>query len=174
MVCEGKPYPPQRLEDFQILPGVAEALWSLRRAGFLLIVATNQPDIGRGVQRREVVEAMHRILYRRLPVDDIKVCYDTENSGCTCYKPKPGMLLDAATEYGIDLTGSYMVGDRWRDVGAGKAAGCCTIFIDRHYNEPLLDLPDLVCSDLSEATAYIMERNGHADHGGCDGETHGP
>lgn len=174
VVRDGKPYPPHRLQEFEILPGVPDALCALRTAGFLLIVVTNQPDIRRGIQRQDVLEAMHRLLLRQLPLDDIKVCYDTDHQGSTCYKPKPGMLLEAATEYGIDLGRSYMIGDRWRDVGAGKAAGCCTIFINRHYDEDLLDTPDLVCGDLSEAVAWIMERNGYAGHGGSNGETHRP
>jgi len=110
------------------------------------------------VQRREVVEAMHRQLRAELPLDDIKVCYEADGAGCACSKPKPGMLLAAARERGIDLSRSYMVGDRWRDVGAGKAAGCFTIFIDRGYREALIDTPDAVCADLSEAAAVILRR----------------
>jgi D-glycero-D-manno-heptose 1,7-bisphosphate phosphatase len=173
LVRDGKPHAPQTLDEFEILPGIADALWPLRNAGFLLIVATNQPGIGRGLQPREVIDAMHRRLIRELPLDDIKVCYE-DGPGGTCYKPKPGMLLEAASEYGIDLPRSYMIGDRWRDVGAGKAAGCYTIFIDRQYDEPLVDAPDLVCRDLSEATAFIMQRNGYGDHGGCNAEARRP
>ena len=141
---------------------VAESMRRLKEGGFLLIVATNQPDVARGVQRREVVEAMHRRLSTELPIDDIKVCYELDGPACTCYKPKPGMLLEAARERDIDLIRSYMVGDRWRDVGAGKAAGCFTIFIDRGYSEPLTDTPDAVCTDLAAATAVILEKSGHA------------
>jgi D-glycero-D-manno-heptose 1,7-bisphosphate phosphatase len=156
LVRDGRPYPPATLDEFEILPGVAEALRALDDAGFLLIVATNQPDVARGLQRREVVEAMHRRLLDELPLDDIKVCYETDESRCACYKPKPGMLLEAARELGIALASSYMVGDRWRDVGAGKAAGCFTIFIDRGYAEPLTDTPDAVCTNLPEAAAIIL------------------
>ncbi len=156
IVREGKPYPPQSLQQFSILPGVKEALTDLAEAGFILIVATNQPDVARGVQRREVVEAMHRRLMTELPLDDIKVCYEVETPTSACYKPKPGMLLEAAQERGIDLTGSYMVGDRWRDVGCGRAAGCYTIFIDRGYVESLREEPDATCGNLTEAAAIIL------------------
>jgi transaldolase len=158
LVRDGRPYPPATLDEFEILPGVAEALRALDDAGFLLIVATNQPDVARGLQRREVVEAMHRRLLDELPLDDITVCYETDESRSACYKPKPGMLLEAARKLGIDLASSYMVGDRWRDVGAGKAAGCFTIFIDRGYAEPLTDTPDAVCTNLPEAAAIILRR----------------
>ena len=153
---DGKPYPPASLIEFEILPGVRETLLRLRDAGFLLIVATNQPDVAMGSQRREVVEAMHAQLMNQLPLDDIKVCWELDHPNCTCYKPKPGMLLAAAFERDIDLAHSYMVGDRWRDVGAGKAAGCFTILIDRGYAEPLHETPDATCADLQEAAAIVL------------------
>lgn len=162
VVRDGKPYPPPTLEAFELLPGVAETLCRLKDAGFLLIVVTNQPDVARGAQRREVVEAMHQRLMSELPIDDIRVCYEVNSPACTFYKPKPGMLLEAARERDIDLMRSYMVGDRWRDVGAGKAAGCFTIFIDRGYSEPLTETPDAVCTDLAAATVIILEKSGHA------------
>ncbi len=161
-VRNGKPYPPATLDEFEILPGVAVALRTLSQAGFLLIVATNQPDVAREQQRREVVEAMHKTLRAELPLDDIKVCYEIESPSTTRYKPKPGMLLEAAHERGIDLSHSYMVGDRWRDVGAGKRAGCFTIFIDRGYAEPLVETPDAICTDLPQAAAFILRHINHS------------
>lgn len=158
-VRNGKPYPPTTLDEFEILPGVAEALGTLSRAGFLLIVATNQPDVASGKQRREVVEAMHKKLRDALPLDDIKVCYELDSPASTRYKPKPGMLLEAAHERGIDLSRSYMVGDRWRDVGAGRRAGCFTIFIDRGYAEPLAEAPDATCTDLPQAAVLILSHS---------------
>lgn len=159
VVKNGKPYPPATVEEFEILPGVAEALGALSRAGFLLIVATNQPDVASGKQRREVVEMMHKKLRDALPLDDIKVCYEFDSPTSTCYKPKPGMLLEASREREIDLTHSYMVGDRWRDVGAGRRAGCVTIFIDRGYVEPLTETPDATCADLPQAAAFILKHS---------------
>lgn len=165
VVRAGKPYPPRSLNEFVILPGVNEALQNLADAGFLLIVATNQPDVARGTQRREIVEAMHRHLRQELPLDDIKVCYEEDVPTNTCYKPKTGMLVEAARERGIDLTKSYMVGDRWRDVGCGRAAGCYTIFIDRGYAEALRDVPHATCSDLTEAAAIILRHSNSCVNG---------
>lgn len=158
VVRDGMPHPPATLANFEILPGVPEALRALEEAGFLLVVATNQPDVARGLQQLEVVEAMHKRLREELPLDDIKACYELDGPSCTCYKPKPGMLLEAAREHNIDLGRSYMVGDRWRDIGAGRGAGCFTIFIDRGYAEPLTEAPDAICADLSEATTMILRR----------------
>jgi D-glycero-D-manno-heptose 1,7-bisphosphate phosphatase len=168
-VRDGKAHPPPTLDDFEVLPGVAEALRALDAAGFMLIVVTNQPDVARGLQRREVVEEMHRRLREALPIDDVKVCYDTDGPTSTWHKPKPGMLLAAARERDIDLARSYMVGDRWRDVGAGKAAGCFTIFIERGYAERLIDRPDAVCSDLVQAVDIILANEGRpAGPGGSE------
>jgi D-glycero-D-manno-heptose 1,7-bisphosphate phosphatase len=156
LVREGKPYPPARLEDLEVLPGVKDALQALREAGFLLIVATNQPDVARGTQSREVVEGMHAHLMATLPLDEIKTCYGTDTESCDCYKPRPGMLLEAQHQYGIDMRRSIMVGDRWRDVGAGKAAGTFTIFIDYGYQERRPDSPDATVSSMAEAAAVIL------------------
>jgi D-glycero-D-manno-heptose 1,7-bisphosphate phosphatase len=155
---DGRPYPPASLLEFEILPGVAEACRRLRAAQFLLVVATNQPDVGRGTLRREAVEELHAYLLRTLPLDRIEVSYAAggENPPDEYRKPRPGMLLRAARELGIDLTRSFMVGDRWRDIDCGYAAGCRTVLIDYHYAEELRQLPDHRVKDLVEAADWIL------------------
>ena len=157
VVRDGKPYPPASLDEFVLLPGVESATLALRTAGFLIIVVTNQPDVATGVQQLHVVEAMHNKLRLAGICDDIKVCYHTDADLCDCRKPKPGMLFDAAREWQIDLSRSYMVGDRWRDIGAGKAAGCYTFFIDYKYREQSADKPDAVVASLQEASTLILQ-----------------
>lgn len=152
----GRPFPPATLEEFELLPGAEGALRALRLAGLLVIVVTNQPDVASGIQRREIVEAMHDKLRSAGLCDDIKVCYHTDAHDCGCRKPKPGMLLEAASEWQIDLAASFMVGDRWRDVAAGKAAGCYTYFIDYQYGEARADNPDAVVESLAEAGKLIL------------------
>ena len=156
VVRNGKPYPPATLEEFELLPGVERAIHALRKAEFLIIVVTNQPDVATGVQRREVVESMHDKLRAAGICDDIKVCYHAEEDGCDCRKPKPGMLVEAASEWQIDLARSFMVGDRWRDMAAGKAAGCHTFFIDCEYRERRAESPDAVVGSLKEAGSLIL------------------
>ena len=95
IVRDGRPYPPATLEAFEILPGVAEAVRRLHDAGFLLIVATNQPDVARGTQRREVIEAMNARLAAVMPLDEFRVCYE-DGDDCPRRKPNPGLLLEAA------------------------------------------------------------------------------
>ena len=154
---DGMPYPPHTLDEFRLLPGVVEACSRLRRAGFLLVVATNQPDVGRGELSQAIVEQMHDRMSEQLTLDRIEVCYDPGGGVPSEYrKPKPGMLLRAAHALDIDLSRSYMVGDRWRDIDCGHAAGCKTVFIDLHYREPLHTQPDFRATDLPSAVQIIL------------------
>jgi D-glycero-D-manno-heptose 1,7-bisphosphate phosphatase len=156
VVRAGRPYPPSSVEELEFLPGVAEATRGLRRAGFRLIIVTNQPDVATGVQEREVVEQMHERISRQLPVDEIKVCYHVDSDDCSCRKPKPGMLLEAARAWSLDLNHSFMVGDRWRDIEAGRAAGCKTILIKYDYDERQAEHPDAIVQSLYEASELIL------------------
>ena len=159
IVRDGKPYPPMRVEDFELMPGVVDACAKLKAAGFLLVVATNQPDVGRGTLAREVVEAMHAKMNAMLPLDRIEVCYDAgaaHGQPSEFRKPAPGMLLRAAREMNIALAGSWMVGDRWRDIDCGVAVGCRTVFIDHDYDEPLKAQPDFRVRSLLEAADTII------------------
>jgi D-glycero-D-manno-heptose 1,7-bisphosphate phosphatase len=126
---DGRPVAPWRLEDYEILPGVDEAVRELKRAGFLTVVVTNQPDIATGRSSRATVDAMHDKLRSRVEIDDVRVCPHVDADACACRKPKPGMLLDAAADRGIALERSWLVGDRWRDIAAGHAAGCRSILV---------------------------------------------
>ena len=155
---DAKPYPPTSLAEFEILPGVVEACAKLKAAGFLLIVATNQPDVGRGTLKQEVVEELHQFMRWQLPLDRVEVCYHPGKglSDCDCRKPKPGMLLHAARELGVDLAQSWMVGDRWRDIDSGHAAGCRTILIEYHYDEALRQAPDFRVNNLLSAADLIL------------------
>ena len=157
---DGKPYAPRRLEDFEILPQVPEAIQALADAGYLIFVATNQPDIGNGLVDAAIVEQMHAQLMARLPIEKIYVCQHSQKAGCDCRKPKPGMLLQAQHAYDLEMSTSYMIGDRAGDVAAGLAAGCTPIFIDKNY----IETPDLGATlrakDLPEASAYILKHQG--------------
>jgi len=158
IVRDGRPYAPRTLADFQLFPGTEDALSQLKAAGFLLIVATNQPDVPSGITPRATVDAMHAELRRRLPLDDINICFHTDADNCACRKPKPGLLLQAAEEYDIDLASSYMIGDRWRDIEAGQSAGCFTILVDHGLRQDKPTYPDRTVSSLGEAAAIILGR----------------
>lgn len=152
-----KSFAPRRLEDFRFYPEAAASLQRLKGAGFLLAVVTNQPDVGNGLILRSEVDAMHEIMRRELPVDAVKACFHGQADNCDCRKPKPGMILAAALELGIDLKKSFMVGDRGSDVEAGRAAGCTTVFIDLGYAEAAPDAPDYVAHSIAQAADIIIE-----------------
>ena len=157
IVRDGIPHPPQALEEVEILPGVSEAMGALRERGFALLVVTNQPDVARGLQTREMVERINDYLMERLRLDGIYVCYHDNADCCTCRKPAPGMLLRAAAEREIDLSRSYMVGDRGSDIAAGAAAGCQTFLIERPYSRCDQIKPTFNAADLLDAARRITE-----------------
>jgi D-glycero-D-manno-heptose 1,7-bisphosphate phosphatase len=157
-IRDGLPYPPRDLADFRLYPEAKEGCDLLRRAGFLLVVVTNQPDVGRGSQRPAVIEEMHALLHREIPLDRIEVCTaaDDDAPDAARRKPAPGMVLDAARALGIDLARSYLVGDRWRDIDCGHAAGCKTIFVERGYSEKLRQPPHHYAANLLDAAQLIL------------------
>jgi D-glycero-D-manno-heptose 1,7-bisphosphate phosphatase len=158
VVRNGKPCPPDDVEHLELFADVPGALADLSAAGFLLICVTNQPDVVRGTQSREVVEAINASLLETLPLTELLTCYHDDADNCACRKPKPGLLLEGAEHHGIDLLESFMVGDRWRDVEAGHRAGCRTIWLDRHYAEALTIPPDRTAQSLAEATEWILSQ----------------
>ena len=159
LLRDGKPYPATSLAELEILPGVEEACRLLKEAGFCLVVATNQPDVGRGTLKKEVVEAIHAHLCQVLPIDRVEVSYDSghENPPSEFRKPRPGLLRRAARDLGLDLSRSFMVGDRWRDIDCGHAAGCTTILVEYDYAEELRLAPHYRVKSLREAADIILD-----------------
>ena len=156
IVRNGQPFSPATPDELDLLPGVAEACDLLKASGFQLIVVTNQPEVGRGTIDRKDVERMNQEITESLPIDRIEVCYDCDDSS-EFRKPNPGMLKRAARELDLDLDRSFMVGDRWRDVDCGHAAGCQTVFIDYGYAEPLRKTPHHRAKNLLEAARIILD-----------------
>ncbi len=154
IVKNGKSYPPNNFKEFEILPKVEKGLNLLKNAGFLLIIVTNQPDVGDRKQKKEIVDSFHDYLLQKLSIDHIEVCYDRSSF---CFKPKSGMLFKAADLFKIDLKQSFMIGDRWKDIEAGKDAGCKTYFIDHSYKENLITKPNEVVTSLYEAAQDIVK-----------------
>jgi len=154
---DGRSFAPRSLAEFAIYPEAPRCVDRLRRAGFKVVVVSNQPDVGAGRVAREVVDEMNARLRRAMPLDAVKVCYHTKEERCACRKPRPGLLLDAATEIGVDLSASIMVGDRASDIEAGARAGCRTAFVDLGYAaESRPASPDQVVTSLGEATDWIL------------------
>jgi D-glycero-D-manno-heptose 1,7-bisphosphate phosphatase len=156
-VRDGVAYPPANINETRILPGVKEAVALLKQLGFLLIVVTNQPDVARGAQTLAGVEAINQILKDQLPLDEFRICPHDNHHNCLCRKPKPGLLCAAAESHKIDLSASFMIGDRAGDCLAGAAAGCKTILIERSYSNADTCRPDFKAADLLEASAIIAK-----------------
>jgi D-glycero-D-manno-heptose 1,7-bisphosphate phosphatase len=155
LVRNNKPFPPTRIDQVEVLPGVREALARLRAAGYALIVVTNQPDVARGTQTKEGVQAIHDYLATLVDVDEFRVCFHDDADGCFCRKPKPG-LLTAAPAHVVER--SIVVGDRWRDIEAGRRAGCrAAVFVDYGYDDPTPVDADTSVRSLAEAADWILE-----------------
>ena len=157
---DGKSYPPPDAASMEIYPEAPEAVAALRKAGYLAICVTNQPDVARGTRSMTGVEAMNQKVLQALRLDDIRTCPHDDSDACPCRKPRPGMLLAAAETWGVDLAASWMVGDRKSDIAAGRAAGCRTVFIDRRYAEGGPEHPaDHTCRSVADAAAFILQNN---------------
>ncbi|MCL6516563.1 HAD family hydrolase [Alicyclobacillus sp.] len=148
--------PVNRPEELVLFPFAGRAIRLLNEAGWRVFVATNQGGVGLGYMTEADLAAVHRRMQALLSdqgarIDDIAACTHRPDAGCGCRKPRPGMLLELARRHGIDLTASYMVGDRDTDVEAGRAAGTRTVFI----GEGSVDA-DIRAKDLWEAACQIV------------------
>lgn len=157
----GRSFAAQTLETFQFYPNAADAVNQLKSAGFIVIVVTNQPDVGAGIIPRHLIDTMHERLRAAMPVDDVEVAIETRDQagGLPTDRRKPGigMLMSAAKRWNIDLNSSYMVGDRASDVEAGRAAGCTSVFIDLGYTSELVATGQAVTvNSVGEAAAWIV------------------
>jgi transaldolase len=157
-VRDGIPVPPPGVAQLRLLPGVVAACRRLRELGFVLVVVTNQPDIARGVRSRAAVDRIHARLGEQLPLDEVVVCPHDDADGCGCRKPRPGMILAAAGRLGLDLSRSFCVGDRWRDIEAARRAGVGAIYVDRRYGERRPDRVDAIVDGLPDAVSFIESR----------------
>ena len=156
-IKNGLPYSPPTFELLEILPGVKESILRLKKLNFVCLVVTNQPDVSRGIIEKETVIKMNNYLKDEIKLDDFFVCYHDDHDNCKCRKPKPGLLLEASKKWDIDLKKSYMIGDRWKDIEAGKNAGCKTIFIDHNYKEAKPKNPNFSTDSLFNAVHIKKE-----------------
>jgi D-glycero-D-manno-heptose 1,7-bisphosphate phosphatase len=150
-------------DELQVVPGAADAIATLHRAGALCLVVTNQPDVARGELAREHLDAMHDELRAQLGFDDVLTCPHDGRDDCECRKPRPGMLLELARRHRVEPARSWMVGDRWVDIAAGAAIGLRTVLVDRPYSwattsagsPPNGLAPDHRVADVGAAAALI-------------------
>lgn len=160
IIRDNRAYAPVTLDEFRLVEDAAPQVARLRAAGFLCIVFTNQPEVARGILSKQTLEAMHHRLRAAVKLDDLLVCEHDSSEGCSCHKPKPGMIYSAAARWKISLQASFVVGDRWRDVEAGRAAECYTVLIQRPYSR--CSTADVSVDNLSDAVDAILKRAARA------------
>lgn len=159
IVVDGKPYAPKSVEEFKIVSGVTRLTKQLHSAGYWVFVITNQPDVGNGHTRRTTVEKMNQILRSSGTIDEVYVCYHSQNENCICRKPAVGFLEQAQIEFGFDRKKSFLIGDRDSDIAAGNNYGLNTIFIDYQYDEITREKPWRTVDNLAAAVRCIFEIN---------------
>lgn len=136
------------IKELKIFSSVPSILKKLKN-DYLIFIITNQPDVGRKKNTKKNVKKINDYLLKTLPITKIYTCYCSTNN-CKYRKPKPGMILKASKEYNLDLKKSFVIGDRFKDINAGRAANCKTIFIDKNYNEKIKKKPLFVINNFKE------------------------
>ena len=156
-IKDGLPFSPPSFKDLEILPGVKESIVLLKELNFICLLVTNQPDVSRGKIKMDEVVKMNDFIKDEINLDDIFVCFHDDNDKCNCRKPQPGLLLEAVKKWNIDITKSFMIGDRYKDIEAGSVVGCRTFFLDNKYKENPPNKPTFIVSSLLEATNIIKK-----------------
>ena len=151
----GLPISPSSLNKFKIIKGVKKSINRLKKLNFLCILITNQPDVFRGKISKKTVVKMNSYIKKKIKLEDMFVCYHDNEHNCSCRKPKPGLLVKASKKWKIDLKKSFMIGDRWKDILAGKKVGCKTIFINNNYKNDKKVKADFTFKSLLKAVNKI-------------------
>lgn len=157
VVRNGQPYPPASIDDLELVEGIQDLIAEVKNQGFKIFIFTNQPDVARGTARKEKIVEIHDYLSGKLGIDKIYCCLHDDDDNCDCRKPKPGMLFQAKAEWSLDFDRSFVIGDRWRDIAAARAANIKSILLDYHYNEKK-EIPDYSCVTLREALLIIKNQ----------------
>ena len=152
-----KPFAPRSLNDFKIYRHSSDAILKLKNLGFIIVVVTNQPDVGNKLLCSDTLHLMHKVMLKSLPIDLVMVCPHSQNAGCDCRKPGTALFSEALQRLGIKPETSFMVGDRISDIQAGESFGCKTIFIDRKYLESDRVQADYTVSNLKNAVRIICD-----------------
>jgi D-glycero-D-manno-heptose 1,7-bisphosphate phosphatase len=149
---------PLTLEEFRLYEDAAPLLRSLKAAGLLLIVTTNQPGLSRGYQSRRELDRMHERLRKVFPLDDILVCPHDETDRCPCRKPKPGLLTEAAFKWHLNLDRSFVISDKWQDAEAARIAGCTSLLLQSPWVGKVHR--DFLLPDLAAIVDKILQLSG--------------
>lgn len=157
VIRNGIPTPPRTLSELAFVPGFEQLYDCALKKGYRLFIATNQPDIHRGLTTRFFVNDVHKHITTLFPqIEEVVMCDHDNLHNCFCRKPNPGMLFYLKGKYDLELSESFFIGDRNSDVQCGQLAGCKTIFLDHGYPKAKINaLPTYSVSKLSEVTKLI-------------------
>jgi D-glycero-D-manno-heptose 1,7-bisphosphate phosphatase len=156
IVVNRKPFSPVDIYEFKILPKAKKALKTFKKLNLMNIIITNQPDIKTGKQLSKDLDKIHNWMMINLDIDEILVCKHDDNDNCNCRKPKTGMIEQAVEKYQINISQSYLIGDRWKDIQCGQKAGCKeNFFVNYNYNETRPKMPYIVVKSLYECSQYL-------------------
>lgn len=161
-VERGQRVTPLTLNEFHLHREVAPLLHEVKVAGLLLIVTTNQPGLSRGHQSRRELDRMHQSLRATFLIDDLLVCPHEDADRCPCRKPKPGLFLEAAHKWGIDLNRSFVVSDKWQDAEAARRVGATSLLVrspwmgDVHHDFVLPDLSSVIEKTLQLTSPHSL------------------
>lgn len=145
---------PLTLDEMKLQAAAAPLLAKLKAAGLVLIATTNQPGLSRGYQNRRELDRMHDLMRKTFTLDDILVCPHDETDRCPCRKPKPGLLVEAAFKWHLDLDRSFVISDKWQDAEAARTAGCTSLLIQSPWLGKVHR--DFVLPDLAAAVEKIL------------------
>jgi D-glycero-D-manno-heptose 1,7-bisphosphate phosphatase len=160
---DGRLVSPRIFNDFEILPGVPDAIRVLSDTGYEVVVVTNQPDISRGLMRLEELELMHNLV-NALGVREIRVCPHSDEDHCKCRKPKPGLLAEYLESLDDFVLEKWMVGDRETDIICGTLVGANTILVSRASGSE--SMAKHTVRDLGQATRVIFSVQAEFDKTG--------
>jgi D-glycero-D-manno-heptose 1,7-bisphosphate phosphatase len=155
-LVDGVPTPPCSIGEVEILAGVIEGIKILKEHLLVPVVVTNQPDTARGLSTQSQVHSINHYIGSVTDIEYFYTCFHDDADNCDCRKPSIGLLKRAAKDLDLDIQNSFMVGDRWRDISAGQAAGCKSFFIDYSYPEKQPEMPFTKVSSLLEAVGIVI------------------
>jgi D-glycero-D-manno-heptose 1,7-bisphosphate phosphatase len=149
-----QPGSPVTLAEFRPIRAAEPGLRRLKEEGFTLIATTNQPGLSHGWQARRELDWMHELLRRTFPLDDILVCPHDAADHCPCRKPRPGLLIEAAFKWHLNLDCSFVISDKWQDAEAARTAGCTSLLLRSPWNGNVHH--DFVLDSLDEIVDKII------------------
>lgn len=158
MIKNGRPHPPVDVSQLKFYRGIKTFVKYLKQKRFRIFIITNQPDVSRKKITKKNVQIINNKIQIILNIDEVKTCFHDDTDGCSCRKPKIGLIRSLKKKYNLKLNKCFVVGDRWRDIDCGYNAGCKTIFIDREYNERLSKKYDYRFKSIQQLARTFYEK----------------